>query len=869
MRRCLQLLLLWCLASTGLYADGPAFDLAGPKVDVHVKRGEVTLPISQVPTLQPGDRLWVHPDLPESQSTHFVLVVVFLRGATNPPPPEWFTRVETWNRDVRSEGVFITVPTEAQQAVLFLAPETGGDFSTLRAAVRGRPGAFVRATQDLQAASAERMRLEAYLSDVKATPQMDPKLLKERAEMLARSLGIKVDQQCFDKPSDQQAPCLVQNSNGLVLDDSNAQSMVNQLANGATGDLMNQLSYSTLAGGGEFSPYVGAIVDTARILSSLHTAHFQYIPALSLPTKDTLNLRLNVPPSFRDPKSVVVVAMPPVAPTRLPPLHPVNAEEKYCTQKPDLVFAAEGAPSVFSTQLAYGLELHIESKANGQNASVDVPVKADPAAGGLVPVDPFPPLGEGDLTAELRGKWGFDDWVGPHFHVHAPQPGKWTVATSEQSALVVGREDTLHLQDDNSICVEKIEKTAAGSHPVKLTWKSPKPESIEVIVPMKDAAPGPVDLEIYQYGLKSPQRLPLTAYAEAASLDRLTLSAGDQMATLRGRRLDEVAKAELNGIALKPSGLSRVEDFDQLAMKMDGSTASLDSSESYVAEVELQDGRKLKVPVTVELPRPQITLLNKAVQEDASAPPSAVHLGSVDDLPIDGHLVFFLKSRVPANFPRNEKVEVAAVDGSFQTVLSLADSSLMLEDAKTAIATVDPLKRFGASAFGPVEVRALSADGVSGDWIPLGTLVRVPGFKELRCPRSQSKPCTLTGSNLFLASSIGTAPDLDNATDVPPDFTGTQLSVSHPTNGTLYMALRDDPNTVQMLTLPVMPASQSAAQTPAAKTPAAPPASAPTQSTEPAAAPAPATTAPPASPPPAPEKAEPNGVPNPDAPSGE
>jgi hypothetical protein len=872
MRRCLQLLVLWCLASTGLYADGPAFDLAGPKIDVHVKRGEVTLPISQVPTLEPGDRLWVHPDLPESQSTHFVLVVVFLRGATNPPPPEWFTRVETWNRDVRSEGVFITVPTEAQQAVLFLAPETGGDFSTLRAAVRGRPGAFVRATQDLQAASAERMRLEAYLSDVKATPQMDPKLLKDRAEMLARSLGIKVDQQCFDKPSDQQAPCLVQNSNGLVLDDSNAQSMVNQLANGATGDLMNQLSYSTLAGGGEFSPYVGAIVDTARILSSLHTAHFQYIPALSLPTKDTLNLRLNVPPSFRDPKSVVVVAMPPVAPPRLPPLHPVNAEEKYCTEQPDLMFAVEGAPSVFSTQLAYGLALHIETRENGKNTSVDVPVKADPAAGGMVPVDPFPPLAEGDLTAELRGKWGFDDWVGPHFHVHAPQPGKWTVATSEQSALVVGREDTLHLEDDNSICVEKIEKTAAAGNPVKLTWKSPKPESIEVAVPMKDAAPGPVSLEIYQYGLKDPQSLPLTAYAEAASLDRLTLSAGDQMATLRGRRLDEVAKAELNGIALKPSGLTRVEDFDQLAMKTDGSTASLDPSKSYVAEVQLQDGRKLKVPVTVELPRPQITLLNKAVQPaDASATPSPVRLGSADDLPIDGSLVFFVKSRVPANFPRNERVEVAAVDGSFQTVLSLADSSMMLEDAKTAIATVDPLKRFGASAFGPVEVRALSADGVSGDWIPLGTLVRVPGFKELRCPRSQSKPCTLTGSNLFLASSIGTAPDLDNATDVPPDFTGTQLSVSHPTNGTLYLALRDDPNTVQTLTLPVMPASQSSAQTPTAKAPAAPPtpASAPAQPTEPLAAPAPATLSPPASPTPAPEKSEPNSMPNPDAPSGE
>ena len=63
MRRCLQLLLFWSLVSTGLHAE-PAFDLLGPKVDVHVKRGDVTLPIGETPNLLPGDRIWIHPDLP-------------------------------------------------------------------------------------------------------------------------------------------------------------------------------------------------------------------------------------------------------------------------------------------------------------------------------------------------------------------------------------------------------------------------------------------------------------------------------------------------------------------------------------------------------------------------------------------------------------------------------------------------------------------------------------------------------------------------------------------------------------------------------------------------------------------------------------
>jgi len=829
MRRCLKLLLLWGLLSTGLHADGPAFDLSGPKVDIHVKRGLATLPIGEVPSLLPGDRLWVHPDLPESQSTHFVLIVAFLRGATNPPPADWFTRVETWNRDVRAEGVFVTVPPEAQQALIFLAPETGGDFSTLRNAVRGRPGAFVRATQDLQAASLDRMRLEAYLAEVKVNSQTDPKLLKSRAELAARSLGIKLDKECFDKPTDQQAPCLVEHTDGLVLDDSGVQSKVEQLASGSSGDLMNQLSYSPLGGAGQFSPYVGAIVDTARILASLHTAHFQYIPALALPTADTLNLRLNVPPSFRDPKSVVVVALPPIEAAKPPPLHPVNPQEKFCAQKPGLVLPAEGAPTVFSTQLAYGLTLHIEPRDIANSPPVDVPMKPDPSQGGLVPLNPLPNLPPGGLTAVLRGKWGFDDWEGPRFHLHSAQPGKWSVAAGQESALVVGREDTIRLEDDNTLCVEKVEEAVGGSNPVPLVWKTLTPGSIQLSVPLKEASPGPVNLDIYQYGLQTPEVLSLRAYAEAAALDRLTLSVGDPVAVLRGKRLDEVAKADLDGVLLTPSALSRVQDFDQLVMTAAGPTNNLVPGTSNEATVLLLDGRQFNVPVTVQRPRPQITLLSKGVQEEPSASPSPVHLGSADDLPVGGRLVFFLRSRVPVNFPRKQQVEVAAVDGSFSTVLSLAGPGLMLEDAKTAMGSIDPLASFGTSAFGPIQVRAMSAEGVTGDWLPLGTLVRLPGFKELRCPRVVSKPCTLSGTNLFLAASIAATQDFANSTEVPSDFTGTQLAVPHPSSGVLYLRLRDDPATVQTLSLPVTPlgtpaVQPTAVQLPPVQTPAQTPA---------------------------------------------
>src|ERR1700754_1023360 len=153
-----------------LHADPARFDLVGPKVDVHVTRAGRTLPIAQVPNLQPDDKIWLHPDLPPTQPVHYLLIAAFLRGSTNPPPDNWFTEIQTWNKKVREEGVTITVPKEAQQVILFLAPETGGDFSTLRSAVRGRPGVFVRASQDLSEAGFEQARIEKYLASMKQVP---------------------------------------------------------------------------------------------------------------------------------------------------------------------------------------------------------------------------------------------------------------------------------------------------------------------------------------------------------------------------------------------------------------------------------------------------------------------------------------------------------------------------------------------------------------------------------------------------------------------------------------------------------------------------------------------------------------------------
>jgi hypothetical protein len=489
----------------------------------------------------------------------------------------------------------------------------------------------------------------------------------------------------------------------------------------------------------------------------------------------------------------------------------------FCAQKTGLVLPAEGAPTVYASPVAHDLRLHVEAK----SGPIDVPLKADAAEGGLVPLHTIPMLPPGDFTGVVEGKWGFDDWGGPRFRLVSAEAGKWTVSPSDESALVVGREDTIHVNGENTLCIEKIEAQSSGASAVKLEWKSPKPGALELGVPLKNAAPGPVTINIHQYGLSAPDKLTLTAYSEAASLDRLKLSAGDSEAALTGNRLDEVAKVSLNGIDWIPADLKRIQDQDQLRMKADKATDGLEPGKHYTAKVELRDGRDLKVPVSVDPPRPEVTLLSKGTQDQASADPSPVHFGSPNDLPVDGRLVFFLKSKTPENFPRDERVEVAATDNSFHTTLSVNDGSLMLEDANTALGVVEPLAKFGSSAFGPLQARAVSADGVAGNWLSLGTLVRLPGFRELHCPHSVSRPCTLTGTNLFLAESVASSPDFDNAVNVPADFTGTQLTVPHPSNGLLYLKLRDDPETVQTLALAAMPMPPGALAPATVKNPAA------------------------------------------------
>lgn len=810
------------LLPTLLHADTAAFDLPGPRVEVRVTRGSTELPIAEVPNLQEGDRLWVHPAFPETQSAHYLIIVSFLRGTTNPPPENWFTKIEAWNKRVRDEGVMVTVPKGAQQVLLFLAPESGGDFSTLRSNVRGKPGAFVRASLDLNRAALDRSRLDAYLNAVRSVSNNDPDELKNETTMLARSLNIKLDDDCFKKPLDEQAACLTQPGDNLVLDDAHSQSMVAELANGPSADIAGQMSSTPWAGAGYYSAYVGAVVDVVRLMTSFRNPEYQYIPALALPKADQLNLQLNSPPSFEKPKSVMVVALPPVEAAKLPPLRAVDSKGVYCLQNSSVSLPVDGAPLVFSTPLAHGLILHVWSKSG---AAMDIPLKADAARGGLVidtdsksntrpdsesPRTPtaadFAKLGP-EVSGTVKGQWGFDSFQGPTFSLRTSQLGNWVLASDDRSALVVGRDDTLHFKSDSAVCVDTVTVEDQKGNKLKTTHKVVKPGELQVDISLKDAKPGPLAMEVKQFGLTKSDNVALHSYADAGHLDSFTIDAGDHSGVLKGTRLDEVASLEMNGFKFTPGNLTRADNQDELQMAAPDSTdvSELDPNTKQTAHVSLKDGRVLELMSTIQAPRPKVALISKTIQSDASSSSSPIQLGDADELPQNAQLSFALKGQFPAAFPRNEMIEVATADDSIHTMLSVADGTLMLQDAQTVVAVIDPAKSLGISAFGPLRFRAVAADGEKGDWQPLVTLVRLPKLQELRCPDSPDKQCTLSGTSLYLLDSVATDPQFQQSTPVPDGFAGSALNVPHPSGQELYVKLRDDRGAVNKLDLPVLP----------------------------------------------------------------
>ena len=864
--------------TVALHADNARFDLVGPKIDIRVTRGGTTLPIAEVPNLQPGDKIWVKADLPSTQSNHLLLIVAFLRGTTNEPPDTWFTEIDTWEKKT-IEGTTIIVPNEAEQAVLFVAPETGGDFKTLRSAVKGRPGLFIRADSDLNEASFELQRIERYLDAMKTVPQDDQKAIQDHSAKLAATLALKPNADCFKQPVDQQVNCLTQASAPVLLDDGHGQSIAEALSSGASSDLINTASATQAAGGGLYSAYVGAVVDLVHLVSLMRTAQYQYIPAISFPQSSTLNLKLNTPPSFHNPKSVIVIGLPAIQKAKLPPLHSHDPNQVACLLQPKMALQLEGAPLVFSTGFAHDLVLHL----NRTGAPSDIPLTSDAFEGGLVVAkeEQRKPLHEESgststekqdvkmgsstdltITGTVRGYWGFDSFEGPTLTIQQVDGKNWKIVGDTQ--LIAGQDNHLTLKGDGTACVQHIALTSDKDKDVDVTFKPAAADggkavkdTLDLAASLKKVQPGGYSLAIQQYGDSNKDKVPLTAYTGDIHLESLKVHTGDNTAVLTGHGLQDVVSIQIANQTFTPNSGG---DDKSVSLHAEAGVSPDDGSE---ATAKLKDGRTMKVKISTEAARPGLKLLSfnaTPAQQDGSIP---VTLGAKDEIPLNGKLTFVVQTK--NIFPRTQTIEVATADGSVHTTLSFAANNLILQDEHTAIATLDPLKAFGQSAFGNLQMRPVAEDNTPGDWTPLGTLVRTPQITAIHCTTSDAPTCTVDGNNFFLVQSFGATKDFTKPADVPTGFADNTFTVPTPADGTtLYLKLRDDPNAVATVTLPspvqkpaiaTAPVAQAPSSapsaTPAAKTVApTPDTSTPAPSTTPAATPSPAQPAADASAPP-------------------
>lgn len=784
--------LLAMTSSPSLSAADPApFELSGPALRIMVARGDQTLPIGQVPSLSEGDRLAIRADLPPDQGARFILVSAFLRGATNPPPKDWVQFAETWKKKAKDRELTLTVPEGARQMVLFLVPDTGGAEGTLSDAVRGKPGEFVRATQDLNQASLDRSRLDSFMAAIQAQENTHPEYLRTLAPILARSLSMKLNEDCLSKVIEMQAACLLDNRESLVLADVHSSSMAETLT-GAPTDLALQLSATREAGYGYYSPYIGVARDIARIFGAFSNPEFDYLPTLTVRKGDAMQLLLNAAPSFQKPKSVMVVAMPAIE-ADSPPRLRSGAQGPICALRPDAVLPVEGAPLIYSTAYARDMKLTLK---HGSGDLVDVPVVSRADRGGYAFADSAQlRTMQGSIRGHLHGLWGFNRFDGPDFTVQLPDDKGWTVE-GDKPSLVVGRDNMLRLNGGAPACVESITLRGPDEQAQSLGWKVRDSGSITVTLPLTDRRSGALELAVKYLGVAEPSILSLRSYAEPSRLDGLTIHAGDRTATLVGQRLDQVDNIVLGDLLLRPDGLTREGQSDRLALKATDGQALEPGRRDLTAKVALRDGRKVDLNVKIAEPRPQIRLLGKTVMVGSSGDQGKALILPTDTLlPDTGEMTFSIAVDGGTRLSSADIIEVAAADGGDMVRLT-SGKDVRMEGAHILVARLDP-SAFGPGLFGPLRMR-LVHDGEASDWQPLVTLARLPRIDAVACGAAEDG-CSIKGRDLFLIDAVGATETLKNAARVAHGYTGTTLKAPLAPNGKLYLRLRDAPDDVVIL----------------------------------------------------------------------
>jgi hypothetical protein len=168
------------------------------------------------------------------------------------------------------------------------------------------------------------------------------------------------------------------------------------------------------------------------------------------------------------------------------------------------------------------------------------------------------------------------------------------------------------------------------------------------------------------------------------------------------------------------------------------------------------------------------------------------------EIPANAPLSFTLKTNGDERFSGREVVEVGTAGSDTPARLTFGNG-LTLVDGGVLVASLTPAKALGTSAFGPLRARLVHGS-LAGEWLNLGTLVRLPQLKRLSCQAAPSGHCTLAGNGLYLLASLSATRDFDNAVSVPEGYPGSSLIVPRPSkDGLLFLRLHDAPEAVNRL----------------------------------------------------------------------
>ena len=199
-------------------------------------------------------------------------------------------------------------------------------------------------------------------------------------------------------------------------------------------------------------------------------------------------------------------------------------------------------------------------------------------------------------------------------------------------------------------------------------------------------------------------------------------------------------------------------------------------------------------------PAPPAAQIAARVSESPGHEPGAtIQLDGTDEFAAGARLSFTVKAQPGEHFSGHEVIEVGTSGGDTTAHLT-AGNGLTLVDSTVMIATLTPAQVLGGSAYGPLRARLVRGDA-AGDWLGVGTLVRLPRLKTLDCAAAPATTCTLHGEALYLLASVAATHDADNVTSVPEGYPASTLTVMPPgPDGALYIRLHDAPEVINRVT---------------------------------------------------------------------